>query len=86
MKRMIYTRELKDIEEITGMKCEKLWKFINLDDWDYALIVSGRITKKDMAEDSILSDEGYGLLRGCCSNEWQYIEPINMTVGMAYHS
>jgi hypothetical protein len=82
MKRMIYTKDYRDIVTTTGMTQDQLWKYISFDDWDYCLIVSGRIQKNDGMFDS----EGYGFLRGCCYNKWKYIAKINMTIGIAYHS
>ena len=82
MKRLIYTKEKKDIIEVTGLTEDELWKHISFDDWDYAFLVAGRIPKND----SNFDEDGYGLLKGCCSNKWKYIAKINMTIGMAYHA
>jgi hypothetical protein len=65
------------------MKEDDVWKYMSLDDWDYALIVDGEVEENEYGE---VDWELSKLLQGCCSNEWYYVGEINKTVGMAYHS
>jgi hypothetical protein len=82
MKHMTYVTTAHELEEITGMSSYELWEYVSLDDWDYALVLSGKIPK----DDYMFTDGRCGLLRGCYDNHWKYIKKIDMTIGMAYHA
>ena len=74
---MIYTTDQDELLEAVGCSNEKFWKYLSLDDWDYAIVIDGHITPKNLPVQ---------LLVGCCSNEWQYFKDEDKTVGMAYHA
>ena len=65
-----------DLCKLIGLPEDKVWNYMSLDDWDYALIFDGHIPHNDFNH----------LLNGCFENEWIYFPEQNKTVGMAYHS
>ena len=65
------------------MKEQDVWDNVSLDDWDYALIVDGKVEKDEYGE---VDWELQKLLQGCYDNIWHYIKEIDKTIGLAYHS
>ena len=70
----------EDICKMIGLEEDLVWKYISLDDWDYALIINGKISPRKY--DLIISK----FLHGCCDNVIKYIPEANKTVCMAYHA
>ena len=69
----------EDLCKELGISEEEAWKYICLDDWDYALIVDGRLSRNKY-------DELMFLLNGCYENKIKYIPLINKTIGLSYHA
>lgn len=76
---IIFTVTEKELLKVLGLDRDKLWEYVSLDDWDYALIVEGNMSKNRL-------NRLDRLLTGCCDNLWVYIPESNKTIGMAYHA
>ena len=81
---IIYFDGNKEIEQLLGMTNAEVWKYINLDDWDYGLALEGRCAKK--IRNMAIGD----MLQGAYDNEWYEVKSKRThkyyTIGMAYHS
>lgn len=76
------------LQGLLGMTHDELWEVakINLDDWDYGLVLKNHLKSSSSYFKSTGLDR---LLTGCCSNEWYEVKSKNgelYTIGMAYHS
>ena len=69
----------EDLCKLIGITDEQAWKYMSLDDWDYAIIIDGNISREKY-------DIVMRMLDGCCDNTIKYIPEVNKTVGMAYHA
>ena len=81
---MIWFDHEETLTKITGLKHDELWDVgINLDDWDYGVIIEGKY--KGIIKNTYCLER---LLQGCCDNVWEQIETPKgiFTIGMAYHS
>ena len=67
----------EDLCKLIGLPEEAVWRKLSLDDWDYALIVNGKLNQDE-------KDELERLLTGCCDNEIHFLN--KKTIGIAYHS
>lgn len=84
MKRLdiTYFEDDQVLTDLLGWTHEELWKFINLDDWDYGLAFKGKHLKD-------INFNMEKMLQGPCDNEWKEVKDISgkwWTIGMAYHS
>jgi hypothetical protein len=73
---IFYTEDREELLKKFGGSEEDFWKYMSLDDWDYALVINGNAWNNFPER----------LLTGCCDNTWTYFPNQNKTVGMAYHS
>lgn len=80
------------LQGLLSMTHDELWKAgINLDDWDYGVVLEGHL--KSMAaylmENRKEEYPLHRLLNGVCDNEWYEVKSKDgklYTVGMAYHA
>lgn len=97
--KMILVDDVCSLEEEIGLSSDELWgKKVNLDDWDYAIIIPLQKQDIDILEyvdeyqKKVVEPEHtylQNLLRGCCSNDWFKIENKKnewFLIGFAYHA
>lgn len=75
------------IKAFNKKETEELWKQgVDLDDWDYALVIPESALRKESNEPLEYGTDR--LLTGCCENKWYRVLFRGKKVGMgvAYHS
>lgn len=82
---MYYFTDDDDIRHIIKLSHDELWDAgVNLDDWDYGILICGKIKRKQTK--LFYLDN---LLNGVFKNEWYEFKNKKgewFTLGMAYHS
>lgn len=81
MKIITFVETEKDLLKALRMNRDVVWEHFSLDDWDYALVIDGKIKKGSRQLNRLLANNSWQE-----DMQWYHIPDINKTVGLVYHA